>query len=60
MGFYGYWLHPESCSGGIVTSRAELETLRDSDALVEQVSFAEYQKAKEAGWEVEWTENEQL
>ena len=58
--FYGYWLLVEGSCGGILTSREELERLREVMPLVERVQWSEYKKAKTLGWDVEWTENEEL
>lgn len=56
---YGYYLHAESSSGGIYQTLAE-KVEYCADGLVEEVSFEEYRKARDEGWEVEWTENEEL
>jgi len=58
--FYGYWLYHECDCGGILTSWAQFEQLHASDPLVERVSWARYKQAYEDGWDVEWTENEEL
>lgn len=60
MEFYGYWLLAECDCGGILTSWDQLDLLREGCPLVERVSWKAYKKAREAGWEVEWTENEEL
>jgi hypothetical protein len=60
MEFYGYWLYHECDCGGILTSWAQYERLHASDPLVERVSWERYKQAHEDGWDVEWTENEEL
>jgi hypothetical protein len=56
---YGYWLHAESCSGGIYRDAFEKFHML-SDGLCEEADIHEYRKARDAGWTVEWTENEEL
>lgn len=57
---YGYWLHHESECGGVIRSWRDFKKLTTSDPLVEMVSFKRYAEAYSDGWEVEWTENEEL
>lgn len=55
-----YILHPESDAGMIVHSRDQIDQIIYQDPMCVDVSLAQYQQAHANGWEVEWTEDEDL
>jgi hypothetical protein len=55
-----YMLHPESDSGFIVHSRDQIDEVIYQDPMCVDVSLEQYQQAHANGWDVEWTENENL
>lgn len=57
---YGYWLHDESECGGIYRTVGEKAEVINGPDMAYEATLEMYREARDNGYEVEWTENEEL